>query len=201
MNGAVGRIEAALAAIAVYEPDVHAFAWLDADRARTLTRAADASPDRPPLSGVPLGVKDIFDTAGIPTEYGSPIFRGRVPTTTAPVVAALEAAGAISLGKTVTAEFAFFEPGPTRNPWDLARTPGGSSSGSAAAVAGGFVDLAVGSQTQGSVIRPAAFCGVVGFKPTHDVLSTDGVLHVAPTLDTVGLFARSVAEIQAAFDV
>jgi amidase len=201
MNGAVGRIEASLAAVAAHEADVHAFAWLDGDRARGLAAAADAAPDRPALFGVPLGVKDIFDTAGIPTEYASPIFRGRVPTTTGPVVGALEAAGAISLGKTVTTEFAFFEPGPTRNPWDLTRTPGGSSSGSAAAVAAGFVDLAVGSQTQGSVIRPAAFCGVVGFKPTHDVLSTDGVLHVAPTLDTVGLFARDVASIARAFAV
>jgi amidase len=105
------------------------------------------------------------------------------------------------VGKTVTTEFAFFEPGPTRNPWDLTRTPGGSSSGSAAAVAAGFADLAVGSQTQGSVIRPAAFCGIVGFKPTHGVLSTDGVLHVAPTLDTVGLFGADVATVAAAFAV
>lgn len=201
MNTAVARIEACLATIAAHEADVHAFAWLDPDRARRLAEAAGAAPGRPTLHGIALGVKDIFDAAGIPTEYGSPAFRGRVPAVTSPVVAALEAAGAITIGKTVTTEFAFFEPGPTRNPWNLARTPGGSSSGSAAAVAAGFVELAVGSQTQGSVIRPAAFCGVVGFKPTHDRLSTDHVLHVAPTLDTVGLFAPTVAGVANAFAV
>jgi Asp-tRNA(Asn)/Glu-tRNA(Gln) amidotransferase A subunit family amidase len=145
-----------------------------------------------PLEGVPVGVKDIFDTAGIPTENGSGLFAGRVPEGTCPAVRAAEAAGAIVLGKTVTAELAFMTPGQTLNPWDPSRTPGGSSMGSAAAVAAGVVPAAIGSQTNGSVIRPAAFCGVVGFKPTVGRIPTEGVFEFSRTLDHVGVFARTV---------
>jgi Asp-tRNA(Asn)/Glu-tRNA(Gln) amidotransferase A subunit family amidase len=186
--------EALEASIAVYdewEPQLRAFAWFDPERARA--RAADR-PGGGPLDGLPIGVKDIFDTAAIPTEYGSAIFAGRVPAESAVAVTRLEAAGAVLFGKTVTAELAYYEPGPTTNPWDPARTPGGSSSGSAAAVAAGIVPLALGSQTNGSVIRPAAFCGVVGFKPSAGRLPGDGVLSFSPSLDQVGVFARTVAE-------
>ncbi len=137
-------------------------------------------------------MKDIFDTAGIPTENGSAIFAGRVPDRSAAAVRAAEAAGAIVLGKTVTAELAFMTPGPTLNPWDLRRTPGGSSMGSAAAVAVGVVTAAIGSQTNGSIIRPAAFCGVVGYKPTVGRISLDGAFEFAHTLDHAGVLARSV---------
>jgi len=139
-------------------------------------------------------VKDVFDTAGIPTEYGSPIFAGRVPDDSAAAVERLEAAGAIVFGKTVTAELAYFAPGPTTNPWNPERTPGGSSMGSAAAVAAGVVPAAIGTQTNGSTIRPAAFCGVVGFKPSFGRLPTAGALRFAPTLDQVGVFARTVGD-------
>ena len=148
-----------------------------------------------PLHGVPIGVKDIFDTAGIPTENGSPLFRGRVPERSSDVVQALEAAGAIVVGKTVTAELAFLTPGVTRNPYDLERTPGGSSMGSAAAVAAGVIPGAIGSQTNGSTIRPGAFSGVVGFKPTGGRLSTAGALEFSKTLDQVGTFAGDVASV------
>src|SRR5438876_524525 len=146
------------------------------------------------LVGVPIGVKDILDTAGAPTERGSALYAGRIAETDADVVRNLRAAGALIIGKTVTAELAFYHPGPTRNPWDLSRTPGGSSMGSAAAVAAGVVPMAVGTQTNGSVIRPAAFCGAVGFKPTAGRLSREGVFEFSRTLDQVGGFARSVRE-------
>lgn len=142
---------------------------------------------------MPIGVKDIYDTEGIPTESGSALFRGRVPARSATVVRALEASGAIVIGKTVTAELAFLTPGPTRNPYDLGRTPGGSSMGSAAAVAAAIIPGAVGSQTNGSTIRPAAFCGAVGFKPTGGRISYDGGLGFSTTLDQVGTFAGDVA--------
>ena len=147
-----------------------------------------------PLRGIPIGVKDIFDTAGIPTEHGSLLFAGRIPRGNSDVVSALERAGAIMFGKTVTAELAFLHPGPTVNPWNRGRTPGGSSMGSAAAVAAGIVPMAVGTQTNGSVIRPAAFCGVVGFKPSAGTIPRGGALIFSPTLDQVGVFARSVQE-------
>ncbi len=183
-------LEQALARIAEREPEVQAFAWLDVERARRLARTAPPGP----LHGVPVGVKDIIDTAGIPTENGSPLYRGRVPARSATVVDRLEQAGAVVVGKTVTAELAYFTPGPTRNPWDPTHTPGGSSSGSAAAVAAGMCALAIGTQTNGSVIRPAAFCGVVGFKPTAGLIPRDGIMSFSPTLDQVGGFAASVAE-------
>ena len=148
-----------------------------------------------PLRGVPVGVKDIFDTFDLPSEYGSPIYKGNRPAADAAVVALTRRTGGAVLGKTVTCEFATFVPSQTRNPLDLTRTPGGSSSGSAAAVADFHVPLAFGTQTAGSVIRPAAFCGVVGYKPTYGVLPRAGVKPNADSLDTVGLFARSVEDV------
>ena len=192
----VELINEALALHERTEPHVHAFAWLDADRARRLAREIDGTPteERGPLWSVPAAIKDIVDTAGIPTECGSALFAGRVPDRSATLVQRLEAAGALVLGKTVTTECAYFHPGPTRNPWNVGRTSGGSSMGSAAAVATGVLPAAIGSQTNGSVIRPAAFCGVVGFKPTHGRIPTDGVMPFAPTLDTLGTFTRSAAD-------
>jgi len=185
-------VDAALDRYLATEPAIHAFAWLDRERARRIAGERDNEPPRGILHGVPVAVKDIYDTAGIPTEHGSRLFAGRVPDRSADVVAALESAGAIVIGKTVTAELAYYAPGPTRNPYDQTRTPGGSSQGSAAAVATGVVPAAVGSQTNGSVIRPAAFCGTVGYKPTGGRLSTRGVLEFSATLDQVGGFAGTV---------
>ena len=187
-----------LARIAQLEDEVGAFAWLDGARAMDYAEAADArqrsGEPLGPLHGLPIGVKDIMPTRGIPTERGSPIFRGDVPQASADVVEKLERAGAFVLGKTVTAEFAFLTPGRTRNPWSPLHTPGGSSSGSAAAVAAGFCPGALGTQTNGSVIRPAAFCGVVGYKPTQGLIRFDGVHHFSRTLDQIGVFGRSVAD-------
>lgn len=178
------------------EPRLHAFAWVDPERALAHARRVDESlaegSEHGLLAGVPIGVKDIFDTAGVPTEHGSDVFKGRVPERSAATVLAIEREGAVMFGKTVTAELAYLHPGATRNPWDSTRTPGGSSMGSAAAVAARVVPGSIGSQTNGSVIRPAAFCGVVGFKPSFGRLSTEGVLSFSPTLDHVGAFARTV---------
>jgi len=187
-------VERQLAAYGMWEPQLHAFAWFDPDVVKTAAREADAGKAGPqqPLHGVSVGIKDIFDTAGIPTEYGSPVFKGRTPTEDARAVTRLVAAGAIVFGKTVTAELAYFAPGPTTNPWNPRRTPGGSSMGSAAAVAAGVIPCSIGTQTNGSVIRPAAFCGVVGFKPTAGRLPTEGALRFSPSLDQVGSFARDV---------
>src|SRR5256712_3502744 len=165
------------------EPQIHAFARYDVEPALLLDAALEATGATGALLRVPVGVKDIFDTAGVPTERGSALYAGRIAERDADVVRNLRAAGAVIVGKTVTAELAFYQPGPTRNPWDLSRTPGGSSMGSAAAVAAGVVPLAVGSQTNGSVIRPAAVCGVVGFKPTAGRLSREGVFEVSRTPD------------------
>lgn len=187
-----------LSRIAQLEDEVAAFVWLDGARAMDCAEAADARQRSGlplgPLHGLPIGVKDIMPTRGIPTERGSPIFRGDLPPASADVVEKLERAGAFVLGKTVTAEFAFLTPGKTRNPWSPLHTPGGSSSGSAAAVAAGFCPGALGTQTNGSVIRPAAFCGVVGYKPTQGLIRFDGVHHFSRTLDQIGVFARSVAD-------
>ncbi len=192
----VALVARALGRYAETEPTIHAFAWLDPERARRLAAASDArrAAGGPlgRLEGIPVAVKDIFDTAGIPTENGSAAFAGRVPERSSDVMRALEGAGAIVIGKTVTAELAYLHPGPTRNPWDPSRTPGGSSMGSAAAVAAGVVSVAIGSQTNGSVIRPAAFCGVVGFKPTVARISTEGVFEFSRTLDHVGVLASDV---------
>ena len=191
--------EACLARITEREQDVGAWQFLDADLVRAQARAAhDAKREgRPigPLHGVPVGIKDIFDTADMPTENGSVLHAGRRPTSDAVTVTLLRSAGAVIMGKSVTTEFAVYAPGKTRNPRDPARTPGGSSSGSAAAVADFMVPLALGSQTNGSVIRPAAFCGVCGFKPTHGAISRRGVLTLSRTLDHVGVFARTVEDL------
>ena len=180
------------------EPQVRAWQLLDRGRALEAAREADRrlQAGRMPgaLHGVPVGVKDIIEVRGMVTGMGSPIYQHYVPEMNAEVVDRLHAAGAIVLGKTVTTEFAFLVPNKTRNPWNNAHTPGGSSSGSAAAVAAGFVPAAIGTQTNGSVIRPAAFCGVVGYKPGKGVLSTDGILPFSPTLDQPGAFARSVED-------
>jgi len=144
-----------------------------------------------PLSDIPFGVKDVIETADLVTEYGSPIYRGRRGTADANIVQRLRALGGVLLGKTHAAAFACRTPPPTRNPHNLQHTPGGSSSGSAAAVAAGMVPFTVGTQTHGSVLRPASYCGVTGFKPSYGLLSTDGVLPVAPTLDTLGFFTHT----------
>jgi Asp-tRNA(Asn)/Glu-tRNA(Gln) amidotransferase A subunit family amidase len=192
-------VQACLERIREVEPRVHAWAFLDEDHALAQARAADnlKRQGRPigPLHGVPVGVKDIFDTADMPTEYGSVLYAGRTPSRDAAAVAMLRAAGAVIMGKTVTTEFATYTPGKTRNPHDPERTPGGSSSGSAAAVAAGMVPLALGSQTNGSVIRPAAFCGVLGFKPTHGLIPRHGMLTLSRTLDQVGVFARTIQDL------
>ena len=192
-------VEACLARIREVDGQVQAWTFLDPDHALAQARAADAwrSEGRAtgPLHGVPVGIKDIFDTADMPTENGSVLYAGRTPSRDATVVAMLRAAGAVILGKTVTTEFAYFSPGKTRNPHNPEHTPGGSSSGSAAAVAAGMVPLALGSQTNGSTIRPAAYCGVIGFKPTHGLISRQGILTLSRTLDHVGLFARTIEDI------
>jgi Asp-tRNA(Asn)/Glu-tRNA(Gln) amidotransferase A subunit family amidase len=183
-------MEACLARIATREPSVRAFAWFDADAARRATAAV-----RPgPLHGLPIGVKDVLDTADIPSEYGSPIWRGWRPRADAAAVAWARAAGGVAIGKTVTTEFATRKPGPTANPHNLRHTPGGSSSGSAAGVADGLFPLAYGTQTAGSVIRPAAFCGVVGYKPSYGMINRFGMKLMAESLDTVGVMARTVAD-------
>ena len=191
-------VEACLARIAEVDPQVDAWAFLDPDFARQQARAADRyrGTGRPlgPLHGVSVGVKDIIDTRTMPTENGTVLDAGRRPRQDAVVVSRLRAAGAVVLGKTVTTELAYFAPSRTRNPHDPGRTPGGSSSGSAAAVASGMVPLAIGTQTNGSVIRPAAFCGVVGYKPTFGLIPRTGILAQSWPLDTVGVFARSVAD-------
>ncbi len=194
----VDVVTAALERIDQREPELRAWAWLDGEHALAQARALDAyrATGRPigPLHGLPVGVKDIIDTARIPTENGCAVDRGRVPASDAFVVARIKAAGAVLMGKTVTTELAYLHPGPTRNPVNPAHTPGGSSSGSAAAVAAGMVPLAIGTQTGGSVIRPAAYCGITGFKPSFGAIPRTGILVQSPSLDTVGVFARSIGD-------
>ncbi|HEU4383620.1 MAG TPA: amidase [Anaeromyxobacteraceae bacterium] len=182
--------------IAAEEPRLRAWAFLDPESALAEARRLDRLAPGPPLRGLPIGVKDIFDTADMPTEWGTPALRGRRPAADAACVAALRRAGALVLGKTATTELAFYRPGPTRNPHDPDRTPGGSSSGSAAAVAAFMVPAALGSQTAGSTIRPASFCGVVGMKPTHGLVPLQGTSPFAPSLDTVGVFVRDPADLR-----
>src|SRR5579863_3913519 len=177
------------------EPVVRAWVHLDQAQAVAAARACDRSAKGGVLRGVPFGVKDIFDTADMPSGYGSPIYTGCRPSFDASAVALPRAAGAILLGKTVTTEFANRHPGPTANPHDPGFSPGGSSSGSAAAVADFMVPLAIGTQTGGSVIRPAAFCGVVGFKPSFNMFAPAGMPPTTETLDTIGIIARTVADI------
>jgi Asp-tRNA(Asn)/Glu-tRNA(Gln) amidotransferase A subunit family amidase len=174
---------------------IRAWQFFDPALALQQARALDAGSAVGALHGLPIGVKDLMDTADMPSTYGSPIYAGHRPATDAAVVAMSRAEGAIVMGKTVTTEFATFQPGPTCNPRapvDQPHTPGGSSSGSAAAVAAGMVPLAFGSQTAGSIIRPAAYCGIVGYKPTHGTLPLAGIKPLSPSLDTVGVLARSV---------
>jgi Asp-tRNA(Asn)/Glu-tRNA(Gln) amidotransferase A subunit family amidase len=192
-------IEACLARVREIDGDVQAWAFLDPEHALVQARARDQDrrEGRPvgPLHGVPVGIKDIIDTCDMPTEDGTVLHAGRTPAHDATVVAMLRAAGAVIMGKTVTTECAFLSPGKTRNPHNPGHTPGGSSSGSAAAVAAGMVPLALGSQTNGSTIRPASFCGVYGFKPTHGLVPRHGMLRLSRSLDHVGMFATTLEDV------
>ncbi|HEY5719310.1 MAG TPA: amidase [Gammaproteobacteria bacterium] len=190
--------KACLERIAAVDAEIEAWAYLDPEHALGQARTADEvrRSGKPvgPLHGVPVAIKDIIDTADMPTECGTVLLEGRQPRKDADVVSRLRAAGAVILGKAVTAELAVFHPGKTRNPHNPGHTPGGSSSGSAAAVAAGMVPLALGTQTNGSMIRPASFCGVVGFKPTHGLLPRQGVLLQSAPLDQLGVYARTVED-------
>lgn len=192
---------ACLDRIAVREPHVEAWQFLDPDLVLKQARALDASGKIGPLQGVPVGIKDIIDTCDMPTEYGTPIHKGHRPRIDAAVVALTRRAGGLIMGKTVTTEFANRHPGKTRHPQDPTRTPGGSSSGSAAAVGDHMVPLGMGTQTTGSTIRPAAFCGCVGYRPTWGDIRCHGVMEAAGSVDTVGLIARSVDDIALYRDV
>jgi amidase len=191
---AAAVMEACLARIAAREPTLRAFAHFDAEAALRAARAADAAPAGGKLRGLPLGVKDVLDVAGMPTGNNSPIWDGWRPRSDAACVALARSEGAVVIGKTVTTEFATRQPGPTTNPRNPAFTPGGSSSGSAAGVAAGFFPLAFGTQTAGSILRPAAYCGVVGYMPTHGLIHRAGMTVMSEELDTIGAIARSVAD-------
>src|SRR2546425_7415241 len=192
-------VKACLQRIRQIEPTVQAWQFLDEQHALDQARAADerrrSGEPVGELNGIPVGIKDIIDTADMPTENGTVLHKGRMPRFDAAVVASLRAAGAVIMGKTVTTECAYFTPGKTRNPHNPEHTPGGSSSGSAASVAAHMVPLALGSQTAGSVIRPGAFCGVYAFKPTHGLIPRSGVLQLSRALDHIGLFARSLDDL------
>src|SRR5450432_3439542 len=192
---AVSLLADCLERIAERESTVHAWTYLDADAAMRRARALDAQASAGLLHGLPIGVKDLFDTFDMPTSYGSPIYADHRPAADAACVALARAAGAVVIGKTVTTEFATFHPGATTNPHNPAHTPGGSSSGSAAAVADGMVPLAFGTQTAGSIIRPAAFCGVVGYKPAFGTINRAGVKAISDSLDTIGAFGRTVPDV------
>ena len=189
-------VRACLDRIEQQEPTVHAWRFLDPELALMQARRCDASETRSPLHGVPVAVKDQFDTADMPTGYGSPIYEGHRPAADAGYVARLREAGAVILGKTKLTEFALYHPTDTTNPLDPARTPGGSSSGSAAAVADFMVPVATGTQTVGSIIRPASYCGIFGYKPTFGSISRSGILTLCASLDHVGLFARTVEDLE-----
>src|SRR6266545_2328086 len=195
----VQLVEACLARVRDVDGQIQAWAFLDPEHALAQARAADefrlSGQPTGPLHGVPVGIKDIIDTADMPTENGSVLHAGRTPSRDATVVSLLRGAGAVIMGKTVTTEFATRTPGKTRNPHNPAHTPGGSSSGSAAAVAAGMVPVALGSQTGGSTIRPASYCGVYGLKPTHGLIPRHGMFQLSRTLDHVGLFARGVEDL------
>ena len=191
---ATERLDACLAAIGAREQEVRAFRHLDIDGAKARAEALDASDDPRPLAGRVVGLKDIIDTADMPTRYGSPIYEDHQPRQGAPIAVLIAEGGGNLLGKTETTEFAWLTPSRTRNPHDLAHSPGGSSAGSAAAVAAHMLDMSVGTQTGGSIVRPAAFCGVVGYKPSFDLIPAVGVKAFAWTLDTIGTMARSVEE-------
>src|SRR6202051_3600135 len=180
-------LELCLARIRELGPSIHAWVKVQPERP-----TADG-----PLSEIPFGAKDIIEAQEVPTESGSPLYKGRVGTEDAAIIREMRGRGAILLGKTVTTAFAYRTPGPTRNPRNLDHTPGGSSSGSAAAVAAGMVPFTIGEQTRGSMIRPASYCGVTGFKPTYDLLPMEGVLPVSKSLDTLGLFTHTPADMLA----
>ena len=194
----VDLLEALLRCIDRLEPKIDAWVTIDREGAMEAADRLEAEAEtgfmRGPLHGIPLGVKDIFYTKGLKTTMGSPIYRDFVPAHDAAAVAKLREAGAIILGKTETTEFALSDPAPTKNPWNTEHTPGGSSSGSAAAVSSGMCPSALGTQTGGSVIRPASFCGVVGIKPTYDLISRKGVFPLSWSLDHVGFFTRTVED-------
>lgn len=180
--------------IAARESVIGAWQYLDRDQTLAEARQRDSEAPRGPLHGIPIAVKDLIDTFDMPTSYGSPIYRNHRPVADASCVALARAAGAIVLGKTVTTEFATFTPGKTANPHNPAHTPGGSSSGSAAAVADGMAPLGFGTQTAGSVIRPASFCGCVGYKPRFGLINRTGIKPLSDSLDTVGVYARNVED-------
>jgi len=192
-------VQACIAQIEVREPEIQAWAYFDPDHALAQAKRADEwrAEGKPlgPLHGVPVGIKDIIDTGDMPTEDGTPLHSGRKPWHDAKVVESLRSASAIIMGKTVTTELATYSPGKTRNPHNPEHTPGGSSSGSAAAVAAGMVPLALGTQTNGSLIRPASYCGVFGFKPSRGLISRQGILRQSERLDQPGGFARSVEDL------
>lgn len=190
----VELVEACLARIEAREPEVAAWTCIDRDGALRQARKCDLTGGGGPLHGVPVGVKDIIDTRDFPTEYGSPIFRGHRPQRDAACVGLVRRAGGIVLGKTVTTEFAMYQPGKTRNPHLAGRTPGGSSSGSAAAVADFHVPAAFATQSSGSIIRPSAYCGVVGYKPSINTFVSDGIKPLGASLDTLGMMTRTVAD-------
>ena len=192
--GVAEYVSAWLDLIEAQEPIVGAFQYFDRDAVIAATRRADSEPSRGPLHGIPVAVKDVIDTFDLPTTYGSPIYRNHRPVADGACVALARAAGAIVLGKTVSTEFAYFTPGRTTNPHNPAHTPGGSSSGSAAAVGAGMAPLAFGTQTAGSILRPASYCGVVGYKPSFGLVPRAGVKALAGSLDTVGTLARNVAD-------
>jgi len=187
-------VAAYLDRIEARETMVGAWEYLDRERALATARQRDAEPTRGPLHGIPIAVKDLIDTVDMPTAYGSSIYRGHRPAADASCVALARATGAVVLGKTVTTEFAAFTPGKTANPRNPAHTPGGSSSGSAAAVADGMVPLAFGTQTAGSIIRPAAYCGCIGYKPSFGLINRAGVKPLADSLDTIGVLAGTVED-------
>jgi len=187
--------QACLERIRAIEPEVQAWAYLDAEAALDQARALDKGPSKGPIHGVPFGLKDIIDTVDMPTGHGSPIYEGQRPARDAAAVALCRAAGGLALGKTVTTEFAHRHPSATRNPWNTEYTPGGSSSGSAAAVGSRMVPVAFGTQTTGSTIRPAAFCGAVGYKPSYGDFPLTGIGDNVPSFDTLGLIARSVEDL------
>lgn len=190
-----GALDLCAQTIGLREADLGAFTTYDIARARTFAERGAAALAASPLRGLAVGIKDVFDTADFPTEYGSPIYRGHRPASDASVVAMVRRAGGVIPGKTVTTEFAFMQPARTRNPHNREHAPGGSSSGSAAAVGAGMLPIALGTQTGGSTVRPAAFCGVAGFKPSYKIVPTVGVKCFSWSLDTVGFFAAGIADV------
>jgi amidase len=193
--------KAAEAAIARYEQTedlIQAFAHLDKEQVRRIAQEQESNTG--PLKGLVIGIKDLINTKDAPATYGSPIYRDNRPTQDAAIVQALMAAGAVPFGKTVTTEFALFSPPKTRNPWNLEHTPGGSSSGSAAAVAANVVPVALGTQTAGSVVRPATFCGIYGFKPSFGALSSSGLKTISPSLDTLGILGQRLEDVRRVFN-